>query len=390
MGISVGLWAKEITDTLESTKRNRVIVTYDITQSNGQFVIKFIDANKKLLEPTYRDKYKKLDEVAVLFFDKVGSFEDNTKFSGISPEAFMRPPGIKYKSTGDGYFILNDHPTISLELISTEPAEISIPMYLAHYEGKRHYKIFSRCQDLIVKLSSKRVSGISSGKTSRLTTQTITSQEEVEGMVTEEDVANHWIDLINELLVMQKEYPFDEDLQEAKRNLIQSSSRITDSKVSSRIKETLNAYKIKEEELKGNAKAAEAAAEKEAERKARLAEKQAQARQDSIAAAAQLQAEKEKKQNLWLIIGGGILVILAFIGNQVFQHFRNVKNQKSIMDMQQSVVKRAEDEAKRRARNMAQSQINRVQGEARRKTRTAINNGVGKISKGKSNKGFSI
>ena len=59
--------------------------------------------------------------------------------------------------------------------------------------------------------------------------------------------------------------------------------------------------------------------------------------------------------------------------------------------MQQNVVKRAEDEAKRRARNMAQSQINRVQGEARRKTRNAINDGVSKIGKkGKGNKGISI
>ena len=92
-----------------------------------------------------------------------------------------------------------------------------------------------------------------------------------------------------------------------------------------------------------------------------------------------------------MIIGGVILAILAFVGNQTFQHFRNVKNQKSIMDMQQNVVKRAEDEAKRRARNMAHSQMNRVQGEVRRKTRGAVNDGISKISKkGKGNKGITI
>ena len=59
--------------------------------------------------------------------------------------------------------------------------------------------------------------------------------------------------------------------------------------------------------------------------------------------------------------------------------------------MQQNVVKRAEEEARRRARNMARSQINRVQGEARRKTRNAINDGIGKIGKkGNGNNRISI
>ena len=155
--------------------------------------------------------------------------------------------------------------------------------------------------------------------------------------------------------------------------------------------ETLDLEAMDEDAESEEAKAAEDAAAKNAELQAKLAEEQAQARQDSIAAAAQQKAEEDRKQNLWLIIGGVILAILAFVGNQTFQHFRNVKNQKSIIDMQQNVVRRAEDEAKRRARNMARSQINRVQGEARRKTRSAINDGIGKIGKkGKGNKGISI
>ena len=389
LGISVGLWAKEITDTLESTKRDRVIVTYDITQSDGQFVIKFIDAKKRLGQ-TYRNKYKKLDEIEVLFFDKVGNFEDNMEFSGISIEAFMRPSGIKYKSTGDGYFILKDNPTLSLELMSTESAELTIPIYLAHYEGKWRYKVFSRCQDLIVKIPLKKTTRNSFIETSQIATHTITSQEEIEGTFTDIDEANILINKITDLTKEQDEYPFSDELKQAILRLREISYRLTDSRVSSKISEVLSTCKLKEDELKGNAKAIEAATEREAERKAKLAEAEAQARQDSIAAAAQLQAEKEKKQNLWLIIGGVILAILVFIGNQVFLHFRNVKNQRSIMDMQETVVKRAENEAKRRARNMAQSQISRVQGEARRKTRNAINNGVEKISKGKGNKGISI
>lgn len=389
--VYIGTGAREVTDTLESTKRDRVIITYDISQNNGQVVIKFLDV-KKRLGRTFKDKYKKLDEVAVLFFDKVGNFEDNTEFSGINVEAFMRPSNVSYKFSRDGYFFMNDKP--KLELSVTGSAELSIPIYLAHYEKKGHYKVFSKCENLIVKLSPKKTFDAPTGSTSQLTTQTITSQEELDGTFTDVDEANILINVVKDLLAEQDEYPFSDELKQAISNLRNLSYRMTDNKISSRISDVLSACKIKEEQLKGAANAASEAAAKEAELLAKQAEAEAQARQDSIAAVAQQKADEDKKHNLWLIIGGVILAILAFVGNQTFQHFRNVKNQKSIMDMQETVVRRAENEAKRRARNMAQSQINRVQGEARRKTRNIVNDGIGKIGKGnkkgKGNKGISI
>lgn len=384
------VWAREVTDTLESSKRDRVIVTYDITQNNGQITIKFLDAKKKLGR-TYRDKYKKLDEVAVVFFDRTGNYEDNMEFSGINTDAFMIPKEVKYKVSKDGYFLLNDNPTLSMELKSGENAELSIPLFIAHYEGKRRYKVFSRCEDLKINLSKKKSLRVQDTSTQQLTTQTITTQEEMDGTDADVAVANSLINRINGLLAEQEEYPFSDELKQAISSLREISYRPIDSNLSSRIGEVLSACNLKEKELKAEAKAAEDAAAKNAELQAKLAEEQAQARQDSIATAAQQKAEEDRKQNLWLIIGGVILAILAFVGNQTFQHFRNVKNQKSIMDMQQNVVRRAEDEAKRRARNMARSQINRVQGEARRKTRSAITDGIGKIGKkGKGNKGISI
>lgn len=385
-----GIWAKEVTDTLESTKRDRVIVTYDITQNNGQVVIKFIDA-KKRLGRTFKDKYKKLDEVVVLFFDRMGNYGDETEFSGISPDPFMVPSGVSYKISRDGYFLLNDNQKLSLELKSAETEELKIPIYIAHYEGKHRYKVFSSCGDLTIKLSKHKQTVNPSNPTTQLTTQTITSQEELDGSDADGVVANSLINRITGLLEEQEEYPFSDELKQAISSLREISYRPIDSNLSSRIGEVLAACNLKEKELKANANAAAEAAAKKAELQAKKAQEEALARQDSIAAAAQQKAEKDRKQNLWLIIGGVILAILAFVGNQTFQHFRNVKNQKSIMDMQQNVVKRAEDEAKRRARNMAHSQINRVQGEVRRKTRGAINDGISKISKkGKGNKGITI
>lgn len=385
-----GIWAKEVTDTLESTKRDRVIIIYDIAQNNGQVAIKFIDAKKKLGQ-TFKDKYKKLDEVVVLFFDRTGNYGDDTEFLGISPEPFMIPSGVNYKISRDGYFLLNDNQTLSLELKSAESEELKIPIFIAHYEGKQRYKVFSRCEDLVIKMSKHKQPDNPSKPTSKLTTQTITSQEEVEGTFSETDEASILIKVIYDLLDDQEGEEFSGELQQAISRLRVIGHSTSDRSLSSRINNVLDDCKQKERDLKVNASAAAEAAAKEAELQAKKAQEQAQARQDSIAAVAQQKAEEDRKQNLWLIIGGAFLAILAFIGNQVFVHFRNVKNQKSIMDMQQNVVKRAEDEAKRRARNMARSQINRVQGETRRKTRGAINEGISKISKkGKGDKGITI
>lgn len=372
------MWAKTVTDTLESSKGDRVIITYNITLKDKHVVIKFVDTKKKLGQ-TFKDKYKKLDEVAVLFFDKTGNFEDKTEFSGINTEAFMVPANIKYDISKDGYFLLKDNPTLSLEFNSAESAKLKIPMFIAHYEGKRRYKIFSRCDDLIVRLSKHSINA--GNMATETMTQTITSQEEIGEDNADAAVAVSLINRINGLLVEQDEYPFSDELKQAISSLREISYRPIDSELSSKIGEVLAACNSKEKELKAEAKTAEDAAARNAEMLAQKAEAKAQARKDSIAAAAQQKADENRKQNIWLMIGGVILAVLAFIGNQMFQQFRNAKNQKSIMDMQQNVVKRAEDEAKRRARNMAHSQINRAKGAVKNKTRGAIKDGIGKITK---------
>ena len=330
-----GIWAKEVTDTLESTKRDRVIVTYDISQNDGQIVINFLNA-RKILGQTFKSKYKKLDEVAVVFFDRIGKLGDKMEFSGLNAEAFMIPKDVNYRVSSDGYFLLNDNPKLSLELNSSEPSELSIPMFLAHYEGKRRYKVFSRCEDLVIPLTKK-----SPNRETRQTTQTIISQVEEDEEFTELDEAKILINKVSDLLSEQEEYPFSDELKQAISSLRDRSYRITDRDISSKISDLLSSCKLKEENLKRKADAAAEATAKEAELKAKLEEERAIARQDSIAVEAKQKAEEEKKQNRWLMIGGVILAILAFVGNQAFQHFRNVKNQKSIMQMQENAVKRA-------------------------------------------------
>lgn len=386
----VSTWAREVTDTLESAKGDRAIITYGITENNGHVDIRFLDVYKKL-GVTFKDKYWNLEEVVVLFFDRIGNYEDNMKFSGINVEALMIPKGINYVKSKDGYFFLHDNPTISLELISEEPAELSIPMFLAHYEGTRSYKVFSRCDNLVIKLHKKRTDRPSTPKGTQQLSQTVTTQEESEGDLSEEDEATILIKIVYDLLDDQEGEGFTDELQQKISELRVIMHSTTDKALSSRINDVLDECKQKEQELKAKAKAeTDAKAKADSQRIADM-QRQEQARQDSIAAVAQQRADEDSKRNLWLIIGVVVLAVLGFIGNQLFQHFRNVKNQKSIMAMQENVVKRAEDEAKRRARNMTQSQVNRVRGEARQGTRNAINAGINKIKqKGKGNKGISI
>lgn len=384
----VSAWAKEVTDTLESPKKDRVIVTYDITQNNGQINVRFLDAKKKL-GGTYREKYKKLDEVAVLFFDRTGNYEDNMEFSGINTDAFMIPKEVKYKVSKDGYFLLNDNPTLSMELKSDENAVLSIPLYIAHYEGKRRYKVFSRCEDLRIKLSKKSSGSNPVSLTSQFTTQTITSQEEIGGEFTEVDEANILIKKVSDLLAEQNEYPFTDELKQAIASLRDRSYHLSDSKVSAKISEVLTACKLREDHLKNAADVAAKAAAQDAEQKIKQAEKEAQARQDSIDAVARIKAEEDKKQNRLMIIGGVALAILAFVGNKVYEHIKNAKNQKNMLEMQANAVKRAEDEAKRRARSMAQNQNNHAQGEACKNARPSMNDINSKNGK-KGKKGISI
>ena len=105
--------------------------------------------------------------------------------------------------------------------------------------------------------------------------------------------------------------------------------------------------------------------QEEAERTALNMQKQEKARQDSIFAEQKKAADAEKKRNMWMVIGCVILAVGCFAGNQVLQHFRSIKNQKNMMEMQQNIVKQAENEAKRQARNYSRQKT----GELANKTK---------------------
>lgn len=339
--------AKDVKDTLYSSGGDRIIVNYSIVQNGGQVSVRFQGVHKKLGQK-HQEKYKKLNEVAVVMFDRTGNYSD-IKFDGMTADAFMVPSNLAYSKSSDGYFLLQDEPSLSFSLTSGSKAQLSIPLYLAHYEGKRHYKVFAKCGDLQLTSSGEnhRSSGPSYG-TSEVTMETVSSaaEEEVlvdEGMSPVEEAAIR-INSLNSMLERANKFPLSEDLTHEAQMLRELRFKVTDPETSAQISKALENYENKKQELESQADANQQQA---AAAQAAAAQAQ-QARADSIAAAQAEQSSKDKKDMMWLIGGLGALTVLFMGVKQVVQSIKNNKMQKQMMDsikQAQSAAQRATQEA---------------------------------------------
>ena len=82
----------------------------------------------------------------------------------------------------------------------------------------------------------------------------------------------------------------------------------------------------------------------------------------------------------WLMfIIAAVLGVLGFGGSQFLQYRRSVNSQRNLEDMQQKMVQRAENEAKRRAQSMVRNKTHQVVGKAKQKGRQAVRSGVKSI-----------
>ena len=361
--------AKTVKDTLVTTDGDRIILTYELSRSEDHYTLRFNNQQKKLGRIN-GDKYADLSKVAVMFFDRTGGFSNNVSITNMVPEAFMVPFNVNYEYSSDGFFVVvQDYPT--LHFTAKGNSDITIPIYLAYHPKKGKYTLFSKCKGMKIHLSASSSTTRQQGP-SRITQQTVTSTTEIEADNTAALKVMESIKLAKELLYEADKLPFSESLQDEIRFIRIQKREITDTGLLSQISDVLQMYEDKKTALEENASAAQIAAQQEAEEKAKREAEEIQARNDSIMAAQQEQAEKDKERNLWMIIGGVILAILAFIGNQVFQSFRNNRNQKNMMNIQQSIANQAEAEAKRRARNAIRSTTNRTVNQAKSEVREAV------------------
>lgn len=360
--------AKTIKDTLVTTDGDRIILTYELSRSEDHYTLRFNNQQKKLGRIN-GDKYADLSKVAVMFFDRTGGFSNNVSITNMVPEAFMVPSNVNYEHSSDGFFVVQDYPT--LNFTAKGSSDITIPIYLAYHPKKGKYTLFSKCKGMKIHLSASSSTTRQQGP-SQITQQTVTSTTEIEADNTSALKVMESIKLAKELLYEADKLPFSESLQDEIRFIRIQKREITDTGLLSQISDVLQMYEDKKTALEEKASAAQIAAQEEAEAKAKREAEEIQARNDSIMAAQQEQAEKDKERNIWMIIGGVILAILAFIGNQVFQSFRNNRNQKNMMNIQQSIANQAEAEAKRRARNAIRSTTNRTVNQAKSEVREAV------------------
>ena len=338
---SMSISAKEMKDTLFSAQGDRIIVSYSQTLNGSQLGLRFNQVQKKLSEGNLK-KFKKLDEVAVVIFDRTGNYRD-IKFDGMTPSAFMVPSDVQYSTSSDGYYLLNDNPSLQFN-VSSDKSEISIPLYRAHYEGKRHYKVFAQCGALKIKAKSAKAGGAAGGASAGNSAGgdvVISSEELIDEGISPADEAAIRINSLNQMLENATKFPLPEELTHEASMLRELRFKITDEAVTKQINDALAAYDKKKQELEQQSDAGQAAAAA-----AQAAQAQAaQARQDSIQAAQAETASKDKKNMMWLIGGLGGLFALLMGGKQIFQAIKNNKMQKMQQQMQQQMMQNIQNMA---------------------------------------------
>lgn len=361
-------YSKIVKDTLFTADNDRIIITYELSHTDDHYILRFNNQQKKLGRIN-SDKYSDLSKVAVMFFDRTGGFSNRVSITNMVPEAFMVPSNVNYEHSSDGFFVVQDNPT--LDFITKGSPDITIPIYLAYHPKKGKYTLFSKCKGMKVHLAAS-TSTVSRQASSQIIQQAVTSTTEIEADNTMALKIMESIESAKKLLDEADKLPFREDLQDEISFIRTKRREVTDADLLSNISNVLELYEEKKSTLEAQASAAQIAAQREAEVKAKREAEEIQARNDSIIAAQQEQTKKDKKKNIWMMIGGVILAILAFIGNQVFQSFRNNRNQRNMMNLQQSIVNKAEAEAKRQARNAVRSTTNRTINHAKSEVRETV------------------
>ena len=411
-------FAVEVEDTIMSMSKDYVFVKYNIGEHNGKITVSFSEVRKRL-GLKYRDKYRKLNDVCVLFFDRGGDYKDKFK-SDIGTEPLkVRSNEIRYIQSDDGYVRLDNRTDISLDLL-TDQSTLSLPIYLAHYEGKQHYKVFAKCENLNIRLSKRAKKG-ASGNAMEVVKREIPVTEEVEvgTDITPAQEAELLIDNVRESL--GQDTPSMATLESLGRKIDRLRDLevvIPDMALKSKINNILQIY----DSQKQAAKQQQDDEDKMERQMADQQENEKQAKGDLAYLTERLEHSEEwteedlgelkscsnslrrkahsienpelaqemkdaadkcdeeikkaeeakKKRNLLMIAGGVLLCILLFVGNQLSQHIRNMRNIKSMGDTQNKIAKRAEDEALRRAQSTARSKANRVQAQVSQKSHEYI------------------
>jgi len=371
----VAISAKEMRDTVWTYQNDKIILTYNVSSDNSQLSIGF--SQPRIIPSSTLNKAceGEIDKLKVVVFDRIGDF-GKTKWAGMSPSAFMVPIGLSYNKTSDGYYIIGESQPIEFYKQGNDSVTLKLPMYIAIYEKKQNYRIVSSSRQPLSISSSLNGIGHKAPRGQSFETERIavTSREELEAENADITSALSSIEMVKELLSREAELPFSQTLQMEIYNLRSIKNQINEPEVIGKINDILLQFSDKERELKEAQNQSALAAKAEEQALLQQQKQEAQAQQKEAEEKARLQEEKQQKRTLWMIIGGVILAIIGFIGNAVFKHFRDISNQKSIIQMQESLAKQAEHEAGRRSREIVRNRAHQVANKGRNKLRNSIAN----------------
>ncbi len=398
-------FASKATETLSSSKGDMVTITYELAYKNGKVTISFSNVRKTL--GNHGRKYQNSEDIVVLFFDRKGGYMEDFSGNLIEERPFTIPAGLQYnKPSEDGYFIIGQStpPELTFDMKTTETVNLSIPVYLAKHPKRGKYEVFQDCGNLVIPIAPEAAGQTQSGKAGRKTE----SYEYIEEAGTDfEEMAESLINKINTSLEwMEDGSSFGPELISQISTLKDLKPKISNRKLLREIDETIVACDAKREELKRQAEQQESAKRQEeakaqenamelqlymnctdtvnclhyleiygekGEHSAQIKEKLEKLREQKKTADA-----KQKKRTIWMIIGGGLMAVLLFVGNQAMQSFRNIRTQRSIMEMQQDVTKRAAGTATKRAKSLIHNKTHQAVNATRNKGRDLTQKGIEK------------
>lgn len=364
------LCAKEFTDTLHTEGGDAVIIRYSI-EYDGNDILVSASGTPRIIPS---DKLRKacrgdLDKLDVVIFGRVGDFGD-VRWNGLNPATFMVPANLDYRKNDEGFHILGESQPIVFTKRDGNGAQVDFPVFIALPERKQSYRIMARTSaPLKVRMAGEADKGRRADAATYGDVRA-RSHADPKPAENEADMSNAMgsIEMIRRLLAEADGLPFSQTLQMEIYNLGALKNRITDRAVIDEINAVMFEYTRKEAELKERQNAAALAAK--AEEQALLARQKSEeeARQKEAEEEARLQAEQQQKRTFGMIAGGAVLAVLCFIGNAVIKHLGNVRNQRNIMEMQQSLTRQAESEARRRSQAAIQDAVRKRRNNSTRKS----------------------
>lgn len=362
------LSAKEMTDTIYTDQSDVIILRYDIKYNEDNAAVVFLDSPRIIPGERLRKVCKgNIDRLKVIIFDRIGNL-DNVRWDGVNPATFMVPANLTYKKSSNGYYVLGTSCMIRFDRRNSESSSVNLPIFIALSEKNQSFKIVRKGHvPLTIQIEKINIGNGEQqvGNTSMIPVNTF--KQECEEDI---DAANALssIAMIRQLLTISDELPFSQTLQMEIYNLRSLKNKTNNQDLIDEINDVILEYTRKEALLKEKQEDDILAAE--AERQALLAQEkiEKESEQKKAEEYAIQQEEKQRKRNFGMLVVGGSIAVLLFITSTVLKHLGNIRNQRSILELQQSMARQAENKARRCAKESLSSREIQNRRKTKRKT----------------------